>query len=723
MNGKLVAHTPAAGHGQWHMLADHLWSVAELTRGFSGPLGLEWAGFIVGALHDLGKAAPEFQDYLQAAHSMHARPSRRVDHKLLGALAVLQACKSLFALALPILGHHSGLPSLAEAKQALQHSSEHAVEAQRFAEELSVFPDETQVIRATAELARAKAPLDAEFMIRLLYSCLVDADALDTEAHFEPRRSQSRGFAPPVSDLVEPFAAAQERLIACAPDTAVNRLRRRVYEDCIHAASADPGVFSLTVPTGGGKTRSSLAFALQHASRHGLERVIYAMPYTTIIEQTCDVFRQVLPGKHSVLEHHSFSPERALDSENDQWALLSSENWDAPVIVTTTVQFFESLFGNRPGRCRKVHRVARSVIVLDEAQTLPERYLEPIVDGLRTLVDHYGSTVVLCTATQPALTEAKHLLSGFKRVREIASTPTADFKELSRVQYVIDLEPVDWRALANQVHSEKQVLVVVNTIRDAQALMRELDDPEALHLSTRLCPAHRRVALQQIRTRLREEQPCRVISTQVIEAGVDLDFPTLYRAIGPLDRIVQAAGRCNREGRLSKGIVKVFNAAEGSEPGGAYKTATDHARIWLERADLDLNDPSTFPAYFRSVYADVDTDARHIQQTRKLLDFPEVSSRFSLIDDDTAPVLVPFKQQDVDAICSETEQAGHLNRYLWRRVQQHSVSVRWPDLQRALAEGLAFEIVPALGVYRWAGQYDPVLGLVQAGPDPADLIV
>lgn len=712
------AHTPSEESGRWHLLEDHLRAVAELAGTYGAPLGLRALTFLAGALHDVGKASPEFQNYLQAAQLGHPRPRGSVDHKSAGALA---AAAIVGPLAIPILGHHGGLPSAAQVRRLVGVAREESGLPSLEDFEIRDYIQPGVIEAALAEFAQFRSPLEAESAIRLIFSCLVDADSVDTEAHMQPQKAMYRGGAPDLATLNEALTSAQSELIANAPDSVVNRVRRRVYEDCVCAASSPQGVFSLTVPTGGGKTRSSLAFALQHAVRHNLEHVIYVAPYTTIIEQTCDVFREVLRDDRAVLEHHSTVNEPASGEEN-RWTTLAAENWDAPVVVTTTVQFFESLFGNRPAQCRKVHRIARSVVVLDEVQTLPERYLAPIISYLQELVGRYGTSIVLCTATQPALGEADHMLSGFRSVREISSDPEADFAMLERVEYQIDREPTTWTEIADDMREHEQCLAILNTKQDAVALLDALDDPTALHLSTRLCPEHRRIILHDIERRLSTGSPCRVVSTQVVEAGVDLDFPVVFRAFGPLDRIVQAAGRCNREGTRPLGLMRVFDPAHGGQPSGAYRTAADHARMWLRRGDLDLCDPGTFPAYFRDVYADVDTDAKGIQALREALDFPRVAESLRIIEEDTVPVLVPFDLEAVESVCSEARSAARLTRSLWRRAQRHSVALRRHDFERGLAEGLAYEVVPSTGLYRWTGEYDVIRGLTGGGPDPADLI-
>ncbi|OPZ83068.1 MAG: helicase Cas3 [bacterium ADurb.Bin429] len=388
------------------------------------------------------------------------------------------------------------------------------------------------------------------------------------------------------------------------------------------------------------------------------------------------------------------------------------------------MQCFESLFAARPAACQKVHRLAQSVLILDEVQALPPGLLTPIIDALRVLTERYGTTVVLCTATQPALTADSGLLSGFANVREIVSDPAAHFQTLRRVTYTLPAVPWSWETIAETMRDHPQCLTVLNTRADALALLETLDDPDALHLSTLLCPAHRRAVLEDIRARLRENRPCRVVSTQVVEAGVDVDFPCVLRASGPLDRLVQAAGRCNREGRLDAGEVIIFTPEEMRMPKGAYATAFAHAQQVLQCPDVDLYDPAIFPAYFRAVFGDVQTDAAGIQALRERLDFPAVAAAFRMIPDETVPVLVPFdeKREDIKALVGKVRGKGHLSRTDWREAQQYSVAVRRREFQQYQRDGLVDEILPDSGLFRWLGGYG-ARGLAEVAWDAADLIV
>lgn len=577
----------------------------------------------------------------------------------------------------------------------------------------------------------------------MVFSALVDADFLDTEAHFEQAKADTRRVTwASIPDLWARLEAAQNQ--RPQPHKSVNRIRQEVYQACLETATQAPGVFRLTVPTGCGKTLSSLSFALRHAHLKGLRRVVYAIPYTSIVEQTADVFRAVL-GADALIEHHSAARTEIDDRfENADLltyrARLATENWDAPLIVTTTVQLFESLFDHKPRRCRKLHNLAGSVIVLDEVQTLPVHLLGPICDMLQQLALQYGVSVVLCTATQPALENQSRYLQGFAEgtVRDIIPPDqiARHFEALRRVRYVLPTQPWTWANLAEQVQQEAQALVILNTRRDALALMQalgpneqpacdgypgdavraSLPDAPVLHLSTLLCGVHRRQVLAEVKRRLREHIPLHLVSTQVVEAGVDVDFPTVFRARGPLDRIVQAAGRCNREGeRKAKGRVVVFAPAEGGLPRGEYKTAADIARTHLAHPDLNLHAPDIFRSYFNELYRSVGTDREQIQELRQALDFPEVAARFRLIKDETVPFVVCYDSaadQLVRRIRATGVMAGD-----HRRLQPYLVSVFLSEARAVM--NIAEEIAP--GIRLWPGGYDPLRGLTNMALGPEDL--
>jgi len=717
LSNPFYAHT--SNGIRWHDLREHLIGVAQKAQEFADVFGSKDLAYWSGVLHDIGKINPAFQEYLKA--QAEGKYSPIIPHAPWGAafiyyvLWVHRKDENWPELVLPILGHHAGLYDKGDTAQRLSSFlSRNSETIDRVASYLRDLNEPFPKLHVTP-----LPPLRCELRIRMLFSALVDADYLDTEAHFNQEKAAIRGGWSTLEKLWEKLEINQRKLIIGSPDTPVNRVRREVYQACLAAASSPPGVYRLTVPTGGGKTRSGLAFALRHAIGNGLQRVIVAIPYTSIIDQTVKVYRDIL-GKEAVLEHHSQAQYKDNESQNPQTirARLATENWDAPLIITTTVQLFESLFSNRPERTRKLHNLAKSVIVLDEVQTLPPEILEPTLDVLRTLVEDYGVSLVLSTATQPTFEESRFLrvFQGLE-VHEIVPNCQEHFEKLRRVNYEVRREPLCWEDLAEEVRKRSQVMVVLNTRKDALALLDELgDDPAAFHLSTLLCSAHRRIILDEVRRRLATGEAVRLISTQVVEAGVDLDFPAVYRAIGPLDRIVQAAGRCNREGGLSAGEVVVFEPVEGREPGGPYKVGLEKAKFLLyEHPASVLHDPAIYREYFRRLFDEVDPDKKHIQSWRKDLNYPEVARRYRLIEDNTIPVVVPYG----NGMKRLDEWRESPSRQAWQRLQPYLVGVYQYEATHLEQEGWLDPITD--GVYLWRGKYDEKRG-IRALYDPADLI-
>lgn len=705
--------------GQRQELVEHLMRVAEEAAHFAEGYSARDLAFASGLLHDIGKFNPAWQQYLLNAEAHPGVRQRGPGHK--GAGAVYGEQRGSPPVAFLIAAHHGGLPSLADLKAQLRDwSAEPATQeahmlAQQALPQISAFAAPATPAHVNQER------LLFEMFLRMVFSALVDADFLDTERHFTPSVEASRASAPELDAMWDEFVANQATLTG-QHDDPVNRVRHTVYQACLKAAELEPGFFRLTVPTGGGKTRSSLAFALRHAQLHGLRRVVYAIPYTSIIEQTAGEFRKIFSNPRAVLEHHSAisAPEDRDDPTPDEiWARLAADNWDAPLIVTTTVQLFESLMARKPAVCRKLHNLAGSVIILDEAQMLPSHLLTTILDALRDLVAHYGVTVVLCTATQPALDERSGF-PGLPNVREIIEQPGRLFRDLARVRYEWPAarERWSWERVAEEMRTAPQALAVVNTRADARALreaLREtLPDEQALHLSTRLCGAHRRDVLDETRRRLDAGEPCYLVATQVIEAGVDVDFPLALRALGPLDRIVQAAGRCNREGRLAMGRVVIFDPETGNLPPGAYRIGTQLTRPLALGGEADLHDPALYTHYFEDYYRQLNLDEEQIQRRRQALDYPETAQRFRMIADDTDPVVVRYSYSET--LLGEMRAQSGSPRALLRELQPYVVGLRASELAQARMQHLVEEVIP--GLYEWLGEYDIAggTGIVLEGP-------
>jgi len=710
----LIAHSENR-EGRFHPLHEHLLRVSNLAEEFAEKFNASELGKYAGLWHDLGKAHPVFQKYLQTNGK-----SQGQDHK--GAGAEL-ASKYFQPLSFLIAGHHGGMPDPSDLRSWITQKCNNKFTTDALSEALKEF--DKPLSPGQLEFPFYLDPKDnraIEFFLRLLFSALVDADFLDTESHFNRSNTDLRGVESDFDFLWEQFHDDQQSLRRNAPKTAVNQIRDSVYTDCIESATQMQGVYRLTVPTGGGKTRSGLGFALKHAQTHNLDRIIICLPFTSIIEQNAQVYRNIL-GSDQVLEHHSNVSWK--DPENypkpSQAALrLANENWDAPVIVTTTVQFFESLFSNKTSRCRKLHNIVNSCIILDEVQSLPSHLLKTIVAGLKQLVNNYNCTVVLSTATQPSL-EKNPAFSGFAQIQEIISDPEQLFANLRRVEYQNSIgEKWSDEQLVQQLRKESQVLCVVNTRKDAQRIWYLWDDPEVYHLSSSMCSAHRSDTLREIRGKLDNREPCKVISTQVIEAGVDIDFPVVFRAIAPLDSIVQSAGRCNREGKQNSGRVVVFDMEEGGLPQGSYRTGTDISQQFLRDETLDLNSPETFPAYFRKLYQSITLDPDKIQEDRANLRFKTVATKFRMIKDDTETIVVNYDRKFMEKQVRYLKNQSVPPRIVLRNIQPYTVSVSNWQHKKMIQNNLVQEVYP--GIWVTQAQYHKRLGLLTDKKDPLSMI-
>jgi CRISPR-associated endonuclease/helicase Cas3 len=720
----MAAAAHSANHlGVRHDLVEHLHGVADRAEAFAHAFGAGDLARAAGLYHDLGKFHPDFQEYLTYCEQHPGERGPRVDHKGAG---VQYSAELSGALQLAIVAHHGGLRSPGELKTWLaddrvQSRIDEAL--RRATEELPELAQPAIPIVAPA-FAEASA-IAGEFFVRMLFSCLVDADFLDTEAHFDVEKTLLRAGAFDPAALAAKLAAYRAGLAADG-NAALGALRARVATACEDAGERAPGIYRMTVPTGGGKTLAGMAFALRHAAAHGKRRVVVAIPYTSITDQTAKVYRDVFGASDVVLEHSSAA--LAEDHDHDapaagehNWQRLSAENWDAPIVVTTTVQLFQSLLGKRTSGARKLHNLADSVIILDEVQMLPVHHLDPLLDVLQCLADDYGATVLLSTATQPAFMHAR-----FQGLPEIAPDPPALFRELQRVGYSFPTEPWSWDDAAFALRADPQAMMILNTKKDALAVLAALDDPDALHLSTLLCGAHRRHVLDEVKARLKTRRPCRLVTTQVVEAGVDIDFPAVFRAMGPLDRILQAAGRCNREGKLDHlGRVVVFRPADGGLPPGTYRIATGHTATVLVQPGFDIDNPDSIGPWFEWLYKAVSTDREGIQKLRANLNYTEVARKFQMIEDDTEDVVVPYGSADERAEIIAGIRAGRGSaRLLMRKLQPYTVALRRRDINRAASRG---RLAPVMdGVWEWVGDpksYHKVRGLNADGVDEELIVV
>ncbi len=686
-----IAHTASDG-GDPQTLADHLDGVAGLAASFAVPWGKPGWAAAAGAWHDLGKYAADVQHYL--AHAGEA--SRGPDHSTAGAIHATDALRaSGRLLAYVIAGHHAGLPDWDGVEGG------NSTLKQRLAEKRGRLD---AVLASPIPVARLSRPSlepldrnsDLSLFVRMLFSTLIDADRLDTEAFASPEQSRQRRLPSPIGTLAARLDEHLANLMARAPPTEVNGRRSALLQECRSAAAKSPGLFSLTAPTGLGKTLSGLAFALHHAKTHGLARVIYVAPYTSIIEQTADVFRDAL-GDDAVLEHHSnLEPDETLAGRAQR---LATENWDAAVVVTTAVQFFESLFSARPRRCRKLHRIANAVVFIDEVQLLPPDFLTPVLRTLDELTVRYRTSIVLSTATQPALDPRPGFpgLSGPSGRREIVSDPPALHVAARRVRVILpdDLHATTaWQTLADRLLEHSSVLCILDRRADARAL-HALLPIGAVHLSALMCGAHRARALVDVRARLKRGEAVRLVSTQLVEAGVDVDFPVVFRALAGLDSLAQAAGRCNREGKLIEGVLHVF-VPPLPPPLGHLRQAADLARLLLQRRPADPFAPEMFNEFFRQFFwikGDQLDKHRICERLPRLpsdggFAFRTASDLFRLIPDDEVPVLVPYGETGTTLIARFEALRGRPDAPrgdLYRRAQRFRVGVpRWlvHDLER-----------------------------------------
>lgn len=710
------AHSGTGPPGDgWHELGDHLRSVGELAAGFAVAWSAASWGRVAGLWHDLGKAAVDWQEFLREAGSeAHVQgdeypESRRTgrkrgpDHSSAGAI---HAGRALGSFSLPIqfaiAGHHAGLVNKQDLASRLKNkqgrydlaSSEAAPE---FADHRPAL-DWPQSIRTASNKADGQRRLEA--FIRMIFSALVDADFLDTERFYlskvdKPAEEDATRDAWPAFESYLPVLESfLHRLHGKSAPSRVNTQRQRALEWCVESATGPQGAYSLTLPTGGGKTLSSLAFALHHAQRHGLRRVIVALPFTSILDQTATVLSEVFGalGSRTFLEHHS-----AIDPKRDT-ALnrLATENWDAPLILTTQVQFFESLFANRTSRCRKLHNIAGSIVILDEVQSLPAPLLAPILHQLQELCRTYRVTLLLTTATQPALHSRElgpRVFHGLDpKPTEIV--PSLEMEQLFhslrrvRVHWPTTSEPMSWATLAEELFDQAQVLAIVHRRADAFLLWSELKtlEPEAapLHLSALMCPAHRRQVLARARGDLAEGRSCRLVSTQVIEAGVDIDFPVVYRAMAGLESLAQSAGRCNREGLRAIGEFRVFKPP--TEPPVLLRLHRDIAEIMLQLdSGLDITRPATFRDYYDRLYSHTSLDVHGVQALREELRFEDTAAKFRMIDDATETVFIPYGAQGRKAV-GALRHAGP-SRPRFRALQPFGVSVYPNDLRKLAAVG------------------------------------
>lgn len=703
---------------KWHALEEHLQRVAELASDFAAEFSAAKWAYIAGLWHDLGKYSDEFQRYIRAANDAHVegRPGQ-VNHSMAGALQAMARFNKLGRiLAYLVAGHHAGLPDWQSESSPLSSLRHRLVQTELLQKVAPSVPKTILNHPLPTEKAKSGTELSRSLWLRMLFSCLVDADFLDTEAFMNPEKAGLRAGYPTLAELAPQFEDYMSAKTVNAPETAVNRIRAEVLAACREKAAEAPGLYTLTVPTGGGKTLSSLAFAMGHALAHEKRRIIYAIPYTSIIEQTADEFRKIFGN--TVLEHHSNLDVADLGRETSR-SRLACENWDAPLIVTTTVQFFESLFASRTSRCRKLHNIANSVVILDEAQLLPADFLKPVLAVIRELQMNYGVTFVLSTATQPALGPHKSMdfdFSGLPGLREIIPASLNLHGRLQRTEVeVVDklYTPLGWDDLAVRMGEHESVLCIVNRRDDARILWEKMPEG-AFHLSALMCGAHRSARIAEIKESLAAGRSTRVVSTQLVEAGVDFDFPVVFRALAGLDSVAQAAGRCNREGRLASGKVYVFQP-ESRIPVGHLRQAAEIGRQLLVDETMDLLSPERFEQFFKTLYwikgdnLDKEGIMGLLANDNELrISFRTAAEKFRLIDDAASASVVVRYGEGTRLI--ELIRLQGPERWLMRKLQRFVVNLPRYVHDKLLAEGAIKEIQPGVFIQAQGNMYDDQLG-------------
>ena len=697
---KYLAHRSEDGREQ--TVQEHLRGTADLCAQFAAAFGAAAQGELVGLAHDIGKNSQAFQERLNGG--------RIVDHATAGAVE----CAKFDAVwaAHCVAGHHGGLLDGGSMADQAGEGTLMGRLKKGISGGIPTYETGSPLPAVPQPVLWGRDSLADSFFTRMLYSCLVDADYLDTE-----RFMKGSGFDRSSYESIPVLLERLEKYIHpwWKPTTNLNRWRCDILRACLDAGSRQKGLYTLTVPTGGGKTVASLAFALRHAVRHGMSRVIYVIPYTSIIEQNAAVFREIL-GPENVIEHHSgvqYDAETDLDLEGYRQA-LASENWDAPVIVTTAVQFFESLYSNRPSKCRKLHNIANSVIIFDEAQMIPTAHLRPCVAGISQLVSHYGATAVLCTATQPSLADLFQQYAKDIPIRELCPDGKEQYQRFRRVSFCQGGRKT-YEEVAQELSSQTQVLCIVNSRKAAQEIYRQLPEEGSYHLSTLMYPNHRREVLTEIRHRLAEGLPFRVVSTSLIEAGVDVDFPAVYRELAGLDSILQAAGRCNREGKrpAQDSVVTIFQG-EGTIPPllkvniGAAKEAMAGAK--------DPGDLETIAAYFTSYRSLAGDSLDKVGVIRAFqhgiagctMPFRTVAEQFHLIDSPTKMVYIP-RGDGIEPV--ERLMTGERSRSLYRQAGQYGVTVYEQHYNALLEAGDITPLDQESAVLNHTLLYDEKVGL------------
>lgn len=736
-----------ADKSEWQCLKDHLVDTARLAVDFGRDAGIAELAHVAGLMHDIGKYSKAFQSRLEGS-------KRRVDHSTAGAREIVTLFKGqpqqAFAemLAYCIAGHHTGLPDYGSKADVEGDGTLLARLDKSQLEDYSAYKTEIDLADLRLPEKFPFPPIknykgknmlrfSVSFLTRIVYSALVDADFQETETYMYGREKPRGGYTS-IEELCHTFNQFLQKFDN--PVGELNKKRTATLRACIARSSEKPGFFTLTVPTGGGKTFTSMGFALNHAAEHSLKRIIYVIPFTSIIEQNAAEFKKCL-GEANILEHHAnfdWEQKRKTSGElsDDQTTSvysklkLAAENWDIPIVVTTNVQFFESLYANRSSRCRKLHNLAKSVIIFDEAQMLPLEYMEPCMNAVQELVQNYGASAIFCTATQPSL---ERFLAPHTAVKELAPNPQELFDFYRRVQ-VKNKGKLPDNDLLEEMKEQPQALCIVNTRKHAKGLfdtLASLTGEGCFHLSTLMCPAHRKEILATIRERLTNGEACRVVSTQVIEAGIDLDFPIGYRSLAGLDSIIQAAGRVNREGKRERGELHVFEPETPfiKKTPTFIKQGTAVSESILREHSADPVSIAAINAYFKMLYTlqgEKSFDAKEIlacfeKGTGELnFDFKTAAEKFKLIDTNTVPVIIPYNKEARQLI-EELKYTLYPATTL-RKLQLYTVNIYEHEFENLQSKGVIETYHEKYEVLNNQNFYDEQTGLILPTDDGGEAL-
>ncbi len=710
------AHTPPKGSKEWHLLRDHLRKTGNLAEGYGRTAIEKELCKIAGQLHDLGKYQVEFQNYLVAQYkSIH---HEKVPHAMLGALYANN--KNYSEIAFAIAGHHAGIPNISDLKSRMERIK--AQSPGRLDEVIKVFESDTGY---EIQIKKIELPIDDEYdfdtYTRFIFSALVDADYLDSESHFNNSQSSIRSSKSlDIEVLLNQLDLKFKRFTA---KSELNELRTSTRLESLEKANLKPGLFSLVLPTGLGKTLTSTYWGLTHAKHNSLKRIIIVLPYTNIIDQTSKELKEIF-GDDLVLEHHSGVSENEDDEFKYDPKKLATENWDYPIIVTTTVQFFESIFSNRPSKCRKIHNIADSVVIFDEVQTLPKESIKPTLRMIRDIQKIFNTSFLFCTATMPAFHKKKGFTFGLENIESLIKDPLTLFKKTNRVGYsfINDLDEIEQDRLIElfreNLHS---VLIIFNSKKDALNIFRAINKTEwdeVFHLSTSMCAHHRKSVLEEIKENLSVGKKILTVSTQLVEAGVDFDFPIVYRAIAPLDSIIQAAGRCNREGKLIDengnpllGKVFIFKMANMGMPyDSAYKTATEFTITFLKDKIERISTHEIYTEYYSSLMnLFIKEDKANIDESRKNLEFKNVAERYKIIDSPAISVFISEYNSESKDLLNEMNTTKFISQSMYRKMQPYLVQL-YPNLFKTAARDNLIKVTEH-GIHVWVGGYSKEFGI------------